>query len=466
MKYEEFICKNINTDTIIKTFDYQHKLPKSYDLRSKMSSLSNNNIVGSIANAIATLIEYDIPNFTCSRLFLYYNERTISSEYNLNNSIISLKKYGICNETDWKYDINNINVKPPKECYENALSNYKFDLYKINTDLKSMKLSLINNEPFIISIKIFKSFEDNIGVLSLPLINEEVIGCITIVICGYDDTKQCFIARYLYDYLYIPYLYLINYDICSDAWILVIRYYNIIINKIPSENINLKQIEITNKINEIDYLDLSTKLGKVYDQGNIGSCTANALCTIFNYDIPNFSGSRLFLYYNERLLIDSVDIDSGAYISDGIECLKKYGICNENEWKYIISNYKIKPPDNCYINAKKHYTVEAFNIENNLDIIKTCIINNEPIVLGIALYESFNDIKKDGICKMPNENENYLGGHAVVLCGFDDKNKRFILRNSWGSYWGNNGNFYLPYEYILNDDLTTDLWIITKSISI
>ena len=103
-------------------------------------------------------------------------------------------------------------------------------------------------------------------------------------------------------------------------------------------------------------IDLRKKCPKVYNQGALGSCTANALSGAFEFarkkqKLQDFMPSRLFLYYNERVMINTVNSDSGAYIRDGIKSLNTTGICPEKDWKYDINKFTEKPPQKCYDEA-------------------------------------------------------------------------------------------------------------------
>jgi len=465
--YDVIIDNNNNYDFLTKTnfnINSTDNILK-IDLSDKIS-INNYDFLGSTANSLAYLIEFDNNGKKVSRNFIYYNERIDTNSYNLNNSIISLLKYGYCFEEDYPYNPNVINNCPNDDIYKIAQDSlFKFDIIKLNKDINSLLLSLINNEPFIVSIVVYN---EN---LTLPKsLNDNRLGAITIVVCGFDITKQVFIIVHLNKIMEIPLTYFIKDGLTSDCFIFVSRNFNI--------NLETKLLDIednsidynNDSIDNIHYWDLRNKFPlEVYDQGKIGSCTANALCSIFEYDNNNFKGSRLFLYYNERLLINEVDKDSGAYLKDGITCLKLYGICHEKYWNYSIENLFIKPSYEAYKNAKKNYLIEAFNIPKNLKSIKYWLINNEPIAIAIGIFSNFMklDIAKSGIVNMPDFiNDKFLGGHAVVICGFDDKNERFILRNSWGNYWGDNGYFYLPYDYLLNSNQNlcgNDFWIITKS---
>jgi hypothetical protein len=429
-----------NSDNIIKI-----------DLRP---AINNYEFLGSTANSLASLIEYDIPNFRCSRMFIYYNERLNTDTYNLNNSIKSLIENNFCSYDEYPYNPELINEKPSELIYKNA-NKYKFSIIKIKKDLNNLILSLVNNEPFITTIKIFESFEIGNKEIKIPKINEKELGGITIVVYGFDMTKQIFIIQLLNDYYELPFFYLLKDNYSSNCFIFVLRdFINFTANSIQKP-------EIPIEIPKIDYIDLRDKFNEIFDQGKIGSCTANALTSIFEYDKPNFKGSRLFLYYNERLYINETHKDEGAYLSDGILSLKSYGICEERYHPYIISNVFKEPSKEAYENGKKYYVLEALNISNDVNEIKSWLIKKEPIAIGIAIYSNFMN-SKTGMIGIPKQTDDFMGGHAVIICGFDDKNKIFILRNSWGVYWGDKGYFYLPYDYISNDELCGDLWIITR----
>jgi len=239
------------------------------------------------------------------------------------------------------------------------------------------------------------------------------------------------------------------------------RVYSLKINRLDKLLLNIK---VNPKIVLPQKVDLRNKFQPVLDQGGLGSCTANALVGIVGYDLPNLFGSRLFLYYNERVLENSVNEDAGAYLSDGIKTLQNYGICQESSWPYVISQFAVKPPDSCYTEALNNIAVSVQNISNTQNAMQTSLALNEPFVVGIAVYSSFqtSQVVKTGIVPMPTKNDIFLGGHAIVCVGYDNKKKIWIMRNSWGPKWGDKGYFYLPYEFILNKDLASDFWIVTS----
>jgi C1A family cysteine protease len=205
----------------------------------------------------------------------------------------------------------------------------------------------------------------------------------------------------------------------------------------------------------------------VYDQGELGSCTANAIGAAFEFELKKqhlkiFMPARLFIYYNERAMEGTVDFDSGAEIRDGIKSVAHQGVCPETEWAYDISKFTVKPPPKCYKDALKDKVIQYSRVAQTLNQLKGCLASGYPFVFGFTVYESFDDPKvaKTGIAPMPGPTEKVLGGHAVLAVGYDDAQQRFIVRNSWGVEWGMKGNFSLPYGYLTVNDLSDDFWTI------
>lgn len=208
----------------------------------------------------------------------------------------------------------------------------------------------------------------------------------------------------------------------------------------------------------------------IYDQGNLGSCTANAIASLFRYTLlankkKDFDPSRLFIYYNERVMEGTVKEDAGAYIRDGIKSVNKQGVCSEKKWPYLISKFKNKPTQTSYTEAIKHTAISYARVNQTLNDLKLALYNNHPVVFGFSVYESFESdtVARTGIVPMPGKNDSLLGGHAVLLMGYDDSLNGFIVRNSWGDTWGQHGYFILPYAYVTSNNLADDFWTITAT---
>ena len=215
-------------------------------------------------------------------------------------------------------------------------------------------------------------------------------------------------------------------------------------------------------------VDLRPMCSPVEDQGQIGSCTATAIVGNLEY-LENKEGlqmvdlSRLFVYYNERMIEGTTDHDAGAMIRDGIKSLITDGVCPESEWGYDITKFTNKPTKQCYNDALAH-RISQYQRLNTIDDIQSCLADGYPVVVGISVYESFesDDVAKTGIVPMPTADERLLGGHAVLVVGYDMAKRWFIVRNSWGDNWGDNGYFYLPFDYMSNQNLSDDWWSISK----
>jgi len=212
--------------------------------------------------------------------------------------------------------------------------------------------------------------------------------------------------------------------------------------------------------------DLRPQCSPVENQGNLGSCTGNALAGAVEF-LENKDGrpftnvSRLFIYYNERVIEHSVSEDSGAMIRDGIKTLVKQGVCSEKKWPYVVSKFTQKPSATCYKEASDHQ-VTAYARLQALDEMRACLASGYPFVFGFTVYESFESDKvaKSGVVPLPKHNEKMLGGHAVLAVGYDDATQRVLVRNSWGPGWGMKGYFTMPYDYLADRNLSDDFWTV------
>jgi len=213
----------------------------------------------------------------------------------------------------------------------------------------------------------------------------------------------------------------------------------------------------------------------VYDQGRLGSCTANAIAAAMEFDQikqkkTETTPSRLFIYYNERQMEHTTLIDAGAQIRDGIKSVAKLGVCPESMWTYDDTpppeedapcpqcKYAKKPPHECFTAALKQQVLSYHRISHALSSMKGCLASGFPFVFGFTVYENFPFDTHTGEIPMPSGG--VLGGHAVLAVGYDDATQRFTFRNSWAKKWGKGGYGFIPYAYLQDANLADDFWTI------
>ena len=213
-------------------------------------------------------------------------------------------------------------------------------------------------------------------------------------------------------------------------------------------------------------VDLSAQCPPVEDQGQLGSCTANALVGNLEFlkqkaGHPVTDLSRLFIYYNERAMEGTIGEDAGAAIRDGVKSLVNLGVCTEKLWPYKIPKFTAKPSATCYKQATNHHVTSYHRIVS-LQEMKQCLAEGYPFVFGFTVYTAFESaaVAKTGRLDLPKPAEKNLGGHAVCAVGYDDATSRFLVRNSWGADWGLKGYFTMPYAYASNNNLADDFWTI------
>lgn len=207
-------------------------------------------------------------------------------------------------------------------------------------------------------------------------------------------------------------------------------------------------------------------LPPVFDQGSLGSCTANALAALFYFadrksSVFAFMPSRLFIYYNERVIENTVTVDAGAELRDGIKTIVSQGSCLEALWPYEIGKFAEQPPSICYLDAKMHQATVYRRIVG-IDDMRDCLAEGYPFVGGITVYDSFESdaVANSGSVPMPAANEGVLGGHAVLFVGYNDDKQEFIGMNSWNVDWGQRGFFTIPYDYLDDSALADDFWMV------
>ena len=232
----------------------------------------------------------------------------------------------------------------------------------------------------------------------------------------------------------------------------------------------------------IKEIDLTPKFPPVYDQGALGSCTANAIIGAYEYTINKENEtyvpmSRLGLYWMERNKEhpDDMTTDTGAQIKTGVNITHDNGVGLETLCPYDISKFAEKPSDAFFDDLQYHKSVKIERIKKTIKDIDQCLLDGCPVIFGFLVYSSFESADvATGKCIVPipdPKKEEFLGGHAVVLVGATVKDGKecYKIRNSWGSGWGDNGCFYVEKKFMTTSlgvlgmsQLCSDLWTIRK----
>jgi hypothetical protein len=169
---------------------------------------------------------------------------------------------------------------------------------------------------------------------------------------------------------------------------------------------------------------------------------------------PNLSA--LMIYYLAREVENSIYEDVGCSPRNALKAVAKTGACIEMLWPYIIGKFADRPTLECYEDASNHQIVSYYSITPILSLLKGCIVDGFPFSAGISVHENFP--MEIGEIQMPTGRE--IGGHDIVIVGYNDYTRKFVLRNSWGQEWGIGGYGTIPYDYLTDSTLASDFWTI------
>ncbi|MCB1179993.1 MAG: hypothetical protein KDK36_20615 [Leptospiraceae bacterium] len=222
-------------------------------------------------------------------------------------------------------------------------------------------------------------------------------------------------------------------------------------------------------------VDLRKYMTEVENQSQSNSCTANSVAGAYEYLAKRYLGedsydvSRLFIYYIARKLGygENAEIeDKGSSSFYAIKGLEKYGACSEETWPFDLEKINEEPSEEAYEEAANFLVEDYAYVPVNLDLWKSCLAEGNPIIFGVKTYKSFSSHRKKGLVPVPSPKEAQAekhGRHAMLCVGYSDKEQVFIVRNSWGSDWGDNGYCYIPYSYVMDKDKNNNnCWIIER----
>lgn len=217
-------------------------------------------------------------------------------------------------------------------------------------------------------------------------------------------------------------------------------------------------------------VDLRRHCPPVYDQLHLNSCSANAIAAALRYnelkegrpDVP--SPSRLFIYYNERVLAGVVGTNSPVALRDGYRTITKIGACPEAMWPYQVRRFRRAPTPPCFHAAHRHRAIAYYRLRRALVDMRACLAQRFPFVMAIAVHQSMmaRAVKQTGVVPLPGRRDRLRGGHAILIVGYHHAKRLLIFRNSWGAGWGDHGYGYLPYTFIASPDLAWDFWTMRR----
>jgi C1A family cysteine protease len=204
----------------------------------------------------------------------------------------------------------------------------------------------------------------------------------------------------------------------------------------------------------------------VVNQGQLGSCTANAWTSLLQFLFmqskkPTPALSRLWLYYQERVIDGTVNTDAGAAMRDGMTVLRAMGCPPESLWAYDIAKFAVPPPQPLMSQAALYKMFEGHRIDSTQpNLVRGCLAAQKPFVCGFSVYESFESaaVSQGGLLPMPKPGEQLLGMHAVMGCGYNDNKRIYEFKNSYGNQWGLGGYFWMHYDFVHNANLVVDMW--------
>ena len=218
-------------------------------------------------------------------------------------------------------------------------------------------------------------------------------------------------------------------------------------------------------------VDLRPHMPPVYNQHHLNACSANAIAAALWFEERHRhrnprhpSPSRLFIYFTQRAMEGIIAHNDPVQLRDGYKTVAKLGVCSEHMWPYDVRRFRRRPLNACYQMAEEHKAIRYARLDHTLTSMRACLADQQPFTVGVELHKTFKSqlVRQTGVVPLPAGDDKVLGGHAMLVVGYFDDSRHFVVRNSWGSTWGDGGHCYIPYSYLLRPDLCWDLWTVAK----
>jgi hypothetical protein len=214
-------------------------------------------------------------------------------------------------------------------------------------------------------------------------------------------------------------------------------------------------------------VDLSGGFGAAYDQQHSPSCVAQSIVAMLDFlgqrlDDALPTGSRAFAYWNARAADGLAGSDGGSTIRSTLKAINRLGLCAESEWAYTPDHIRLQPTAACYADAAGYPNVAYLRLACNLQQLRQSLADGFPFTIGLTAYDNFPFDTDTGYVPMPRPDSRVIGQHCVVAAGYDDDSRQFLIRNSYGTGWGQDGYGALPYEYVTGYCSDQGLWSLRR----
>lgn len=214
-------------------------------------------------------------------------------------------------------------------------------------------------------------------------------------------------------------------------------------------------------------VDLRPRFPIIKNQGQQGSCTAFSMVSVFEYFLMRLSGSytdlsEAFTYFNSRKQAGNTAVDKGASFNDVLKATIDFGVCIESLCPYDEHVYNVEPSEESYADGSTRKVTEAKNVEINIQHIKCALAKGLPVVVSVQSIEVMKKNANGFVSYDTNYSETSKDSyHAMVICGYSDREGYFIVRNSWGKNYGDNGYCYFPYSTFRDGGVIDSCYVIT-----